>query len=966
MVVLAGINAVVATHRDSKKVRVPGPETGRPETSREFASRMKNKFVLRGPKDGTEGGLGNGKRLTTPLTHHNIDQNDKENVDHQSNQEDVDPDDQSNQDQTPNIEHTLINVLKNDTGLDLLIEIKGHYQDDSTFKSILERPKDFRNFEVVDDLIYIKMNGRNLLCIPKLMIDGRQLYETIIAEAHSMLAHLGPNKTLNYLRDHVWWKDMVAHTKAFCETCITCKKSKPNNQKPYGLLNPLATPSEPWESIGVDFIGPLPLSSNRDGEFDSITVVICLLTAMTEIIPSRINYKAKDIAELMFENVYKHHGLPKTIVSDRDVLFTSTFWEHLNTLIGIKLKMSSAYHPQTDGATERANRTITQMLRQCIDPNQKDWVSKLPTIQFAINSARSESTGYAPFFLNNGRMPRAMVWNSANPTEYSNVREFAKKKKLALMSAHDSIIAARVKQTRDANRKRQMVPFKKGDFVYLSTKNISFEKGLARKLIPKYIGPYKILHDFNNQSFRLELPVHLKRRGVHDVFHSSLLRIHVPNDDRLFPGRMDTQIGGDPDSGDEWAVNKIKSHAGSGEESTFEILWKSGDVTWMPYYQIEHLQALEVYLELLEVDHISKLTTGKGKPPLDDPQVFLGALRINSLPSTSIPFLHPSTTIQISYPATDFTFPLTTQFQDLNDIFNSPESLRTFTRIFPLINMPEGINHPCFNRINDTEYAVLRQDHSNNTYRAVLHVGQVAKYLDFDRRLREGRKIYPKTERPFGYEEFALIFNSGVSSNDKRRLSTFTRTESGPFLIAKSERPVTLRNFKIRPEQCGLGTLEVSPAQTAVMTEMAISAAADKKRRREAYEEREKNRKTKRRYFDEEYHHSQDSEQDEEDFIPFHIDLPRISSNRQPSEPTSSITVNLPVPSTSSSAADPVPSSSSTQSIAPEKEQRKQPARKSVRNSSGGKQPQPAPQPAPQPQIQELDELLQPPVLMEL
>ena len=344
---------------------------------------------------------------------------------------------------------------------------------------IMDKPKDFRNFEVKDDLIYLKSNGKNLLCIPKILIKERSVHELIIAEAHSILAHLGASKTLNYLRDHVWWKTMVTDTQTYCGTCITCKRSKPSNQKPYGLLNLLAIPTEPWESIGVDFVGPLPLSHNRDGEYDSITVVICLLTAMVELIPSHTSYKAKDIAELMFENVYKHHGLPKAIISDRDSLFTSTFWERLNELIGIKLKMSSAYHPETDGATERANRTITQMLRQCVDPKQKDWVSKLPAIQFAINSARSESTGYAPFFLNNGRMPRVMVWNSAKPTEFSNVREFAQKKKLALISAHDSIIGARVKQIRHANRKRQPVPFVLGDFVYLSTKYITFSKGLA-------------------------------------------------------------------------------------------------------------------------------------------------------------------------------------------------------------------------------------------------------------------------------------------------------------------------------------------------------------------------------------------------------------------------------------------------------------------------------------------------------
>ena len=153
--------------------------------------------------------------------------------------------------------------------------------------------------------------------------------------------------------------------------------------------------------------------------------------------------------------------------------------------------------------------------------------------------------------------------------------------KVLLMSAHDSIIGARVKQTRNANRRRQSVPFKDGDFVYLSTKNISYEKGLARKLIPKFIGPYKIAKDFGNYSFKLEFPMHLKRRGIHDVYHLSLLRIHLPNDDRLFPGRMDTQIGNGPGTNDEWAVQRIRSHAGSGEDAIFEILWKSGDVTWL-------------------------------------------------------------------------------------------------------------------------------------------------------------------------------------------------------------------------------------------------------------------------------------------------------------------------------------------------------------------------------------------------
>ncbi len=115
---------------------------------------------------------------------------------------------------------------------------------------------------------------------------------------------------------------MVNDVKAYCETCTICKRSKPSNQKPFGLLNPLPIPGQPWESIGIDFIGPLPSSENWHGAFDSITVVICLLTSMVHLIASRTTYNARQMAELIYEEVYKHHGVPRNIISDRDVLFS--------------------------------------------------------------------------------------------------------------------------------------------------------------------------------------------------------------------------------------------------------------------------------------------------------------------------------------------------------------------------------------------------------------------------------------------------------------------------------------------------------------------------------------------------------------------------------------------------------------------------------------------------------------------
>ena len=353
---------------------MPGAETGRPETSKEFAARVKDHFVLRPPAERKEGGngktneqLANSKKLTIkiPAQAKNTSALPRSDTGHQSPIE-IDP--------MPKVYPSLLNVISESTdGIDFIRELKGKYTDDPLFKTIIDKPREYKNFLVENGLVYLKSQGHKLLCIPNILIGKRTAREIVLTEAHSLLAHLGANKTLDYIRDHLWWKTMVSDTKAFCESCTTCKRSKPSNQKPYGLLNPLPVPSQPWEAIGIDFVGPLPESKNRDGIFDSITVVICLLTAMVHLIPSRITYNARQIAELMFEQIYKLHGLPKHIISDRDVLFTSTFWGHLHELIGTKLKMSSAYHPETDGSTERANRTVTQMLRQCINDKQSDW-----------------------------------------------------------------------------------------------------------------------------------------------------------------------------------------------------------------------------------------------------------------------------------------------------------------------------------------------------------------------------------------------------------------------------------------------------------------------------------------------------------------------------------------------------------------------------------------------------------------
>ena len=245
-------------------------------------------------------------------------------------------------------------------------------------------------------------------------------------------------------------------------------------------------------------------------------------------------------------------------------------------------------------------------------------MSRLPAIEFAINLSRSESTGYSPFFLNTRRMPQAMIWDAPSSDEYPSMRAYAQRMELALTVAHDVLLTARVRQTVQANKWRCMCPFVVGNLVYISTKNISFPKGTSQKLVPKFVGPYKISQDFGNYLYRIKLPSSLRQRGIHDVFHSSLLHIHVPNDDCLFPGCLDEQIPKLGGTTCEWTVNKILLHQGSHADTKFEVLWMSGNKTWLPYGEIAHLCTLTDYFEILGIDNISHMTDSNIGDVLDN------------------------------------------------------------------------------------------------------------------------------------------------------------------------------------------------------------------------------------------------------------------------------------------------------------------------------------------------------------
>ncbi|PNH26348.1 hypothetical protein BJF96_g10337 [Verticillium dahliae] len=239
----------------------------------------------------------------------------------------------------------------------------------------------------------------------------------LIEQVHGAKAHghQGVAKTFARLRKHHDFKGTRQDVTAVIRNCNLCKKSKAERHRPYGELKALPVPTAAWESVSLDFITSLPPSKEplTGTSYDNILVVVDRLTKYSYFLPYKATGTAEDLAYVFLRNIVGQHGLPKELVSDRDKLFTSNFWKSLIAQLGAKHKLSTAFHPQTDGQTERTNQTLEQYLRCYINYQQDDWVTLLPIAQFAYNSSPSESTKESPFYANYGY----------NPTAYAERRE---------------------------------------------------------------------------------------------------------------------------------------------------------------------------------------------------------------------------------------------------------------------------------------------------------------------------------------------------------------------------------------------------------------------------------------------------------------------------------------------------------------------------------------------------------------
>jgi hypothetical protein len=324
--------------------------------------------------------------------------------------------------------------------------------------------------------------------------------------------HFGQTRTFELISRDFVWDNLRKDVKNFVASCEICQRTKKARHLPYGLLMPLSPPKMPWTDISLDFIVGLPESAG----YDSVLVVVDRFTKMAHFIPCTEKTDAMETAMLLIHYVFKLHGLPTSILSDRGPQFKAKLWRAVLTAYKITRKLSTAYHPETDGQTERTNQTLEGYLRCYTNYNQDDWFHLLPMAEFAYNN--SPNSRGSPFFLNYGYHPRMDFLSKSVPP---GVPAYLDPQKLAKIreTAHELLLRAAEDLKKYADRHRKDITFHVGQKVYLSTKNLSTDRP-SKKLDYKKIGPYTITQKINDVAFKVKLPKSMK---IHPVFHVSLL-----------------------------------------------------------------------------------------------------------------------------------------------------------------------------------------------------------------------------------------------------------------------------------------------------------------------------------------------------------------------------------------------------------------------------------------------------------
>ncbi|KAL4032488.1 hypothetical protein IC575_005566 [Cucumis melo] len=360
------------------------------------------------------------------------------------------------------------------------------------------------------------------LCMP----ENSAVKTELLSEAHSspFTMHPGSMKMYQDLRRVHWWRNMKRKVVDFVSRCLVCQQVKAPRQKPVGLLQPLSVPGSKRESVSMGFITELPRTLKG---YIVIWVVVDRLIKSAHFIPGKSTYTASKWGRLYMTEIVRLHGVPVSIISDRDARFTSKFWKRFQLALGTRLDLNTSFHPQTDGQTERLNQILEDMLRACVLEFSGSWDSHLHLIKFIYNNSYQATIGMAPFEALYGRCCRSPVcWGEIGEQRLLGL-ELVQTTNAAIQKIRARILTTQSRQKSYVDVRRKDIKFDVGEMVFLK---VAPMKGVLRfeekgKLSPHFVESFEILERIDPVAYRLALPPSFST--VHDVFHIFMLRKYV-------------------------------------------------------------------------------------------------------------------------------------------------------------------------------------------------------------------------------------------------------------------------------------------------------------------------------------------------------------------------------------------------------------------------------------------------------
>ncbi|PKU77656.1 hypothetical protein MA16_Dca013448 [Dendrobium catenatum] len=404
------------------------------------------------------------------------------------------------------------------TGLSSLQEL---YPTDADFAEIWRR---CLNTETVPEfsIRHGFLFHNNLLCVP--ISSWRQ---HLIREAHcgALAAHTGRDKTLAQLKSRFYWPRLCRDVFRFVDRCSVCQNYKGGAQNT-GLYLPLPVPDSIWEDLSLDFVLGLPRTQRGH---DSVMVVVDRFSKMAHFVACKKTSNALHIAQLFFHNIIRLHGVPRSLTSDRDVKFISHFWRELWKQLGTDLRLSSAYHPQSNGQTEVVNRTLGSMLRCLVQDYPKRWEEVLTTAEFAYNSMVNRSTGKSPFSIVFTKLPNLALDVAILPKCKSGAASiFTRQYSKMLEDVHTQLNRSNQQYKASADLHKRQVLFRVGDLVMVRLRRERFAPGTYNKLSRRKIGPVPIVAKINDNAYTVELPPGYNTAPTFNV--SDIWPFHPPDD----------------------------------------------------------------------------------------------------------------------------------------------------------------------------------------------------------------------------------------------------------------------------------------------------------------------------------------------------------------------------------------------------------------------------------------------------